>query len=70
MCVGLSARVIKVSNGTALVDASGARRSVSSELIADLEPGDFVMVHAGSAIAKITDDDENESEALAEEFFN
>ena len=70
MCVGLSARVIKVSNGTALVDASGARRSVSSELIADLEPGDFVMVHAGSAIAKITDDDENESGALAEEFFN
>ncbi|MCR5777915.1 MAG: HypC/HybG/HupF family hydrogenase formation chaperone [Lachnospiraceae bacterium] len=68
MCVGLSARVIKVSNGTALVDASGARRSVSSELIADLEPGDFVMVHAGSAIAKITDDDENESDILAEEF--
>ena len=69
MCVGLSARVIKVSNGTAVVDASGARRSVSSELIADLEPGDYVMVHAGSAIAKITDDDENESEALAEEYF-
>ncbi len=68
MCVGLSARVIKVSNGTALVDASGARRSVSSELISDLEPGDFVMVHAGSAIAKITDDDENESDILAEEF--
>ncbi|MCR5526148.1 MAG: HypC/HybG/HupF family hydrogenase formation chaperone [Lachnospiraceae bacterium] len=70
MCVGLSARVLKVSNGTAIIDASGAKRSVSSELIADLEPGDYVMVHAGSAIAKITDDDVNESDELMKEFMN
>ncbi|SFL26035.1 hydrogenase expression/formation protein HypC [Lachnospiraceae bacterium KH1T2] len=70
MCVGLSARVLKVSNGTAIIDASGAKRSVSSELIADLEPGDYVMVHAGSAIAKITDDDVNESEELMKEFMD
>lgn len=64
MCVGLSAKVIQVSDGTAIVDASGARRSVSAELIEDLEPGDYVMVHAGAAIAKITDDDEKESAQL------
>lgn len=64
MCVGLSAKVIEVRDGTAIVDASGARRSVSAQLIGDLEPGDYVMVHAGAAIAKITDDDENESAAL------
>ena len=34
----------------------------------DLEPGDFVMVHAGSAIARITDDDEDETDGLVEEF--
>ncbi|MCR5484720.1 MAG: HypC/HybG/HupF family hydrogenase formation chaperone [Clostridiales bacterium] len=66
MCVGLSAKVIEVSDGTAVVDASGARRSVSAELIEDLEPGDYVMVHAGAAIARITDDDENESSLLLE----
>ena len=54
MCVGLSAKVVSVSEGTALIDASGARREVSSELIDDLEPGDYVMVHAGVAIARIT----------------
>ena len=64
MCVGLSAKVVSVSRGTALVDASGARREVSAALLSDLEPGDFVMVHAGTAIAKITDDDEEESGAL------
>ena len=53
MCVGLSAKVLSVDNGTALIDATGARREVSAELLADLEPGDYVMVHAGIAIAKI-----------------
>ena len=31
------------------------------ELLDDLEPGDYVMVHAGVAIAKITDDDAEET---------
>jgi hydrogenase expression/formation protein HypC len=57
MCVGLSARVVSVNKDTALVDASGARREVSAELLDDLEPGDYVMVHAGVAIAKISEEE-------------
>ncbi len=64
MCVGLSAKVLENKDGVALVDASGARREVSSDLLGDLEPGDYVMVHAGIAIAKIDRDDESESEAI------
>lgn len=41
MCVGLSAKVVRISDGTAVVDAGGAKRSVSSELLEDLEPGDY-----------------------------
>ena len=59
MCVGLSGRVVAVNKDTALIDASGARREVSAELLDDLEPGDYVMVHAGVAIAKITSEEEN-----------
>jgi len=66
MCVGLSARVVRVEEGTALIDASGAQREVSAGVLEDLEPGDFVMVHAGVAIAKITDSDENETDNLME----
>ena len=29
MCVGLSAKVVKISNGTAVIDAGGAKREVS-----------------------------------------
>ncbi|MCF0229331.1 MAG: HypC/HybG/HupF family hydrogenase formation chaperone [Parasporobacterium sp.] len=64
MCVGLSAKVIKLQDGMALVDAGGAKRQVSARLVSDLEPGDYVMVHAGVAIAKITDEDTAETEAV------
>ena len=50
MCVGLSAKVVSIDKGTALIDASGVKRKVSAELLDDLEPGDYVMVHAGIAI--------------------
>ena len=64
MCVGLSARVVNVKDGTALIDASGAKREVSAGILEDLEPGDFVMVHAGVAIAKITQDEDDEADIL------
>lgn len=66
MCVGLPAKVRKVEDGMAVIDASGAERTVSAAMIDGLEPGDFVMVHAGMAIAKITSDDQSEADALME----
>ena len=62
MCVGLPAKVMTMKDGMAVVDASGAKREVSAELIENLEP-----VHAGIAIAKITEEDEDEAEDLLEE---
>ena len=69
MCVGLPARVVTVKNGMALVDASGDKREVSAELLEQLDPGDYVMVHAGVAIAKITSDDDEEADALLDDLF-
>ena len=59
MCVGLPAKVVRIQDGMALVDASGARREVSAELLSDIDPGDYVMVHAGFAISVV-----DEKEAL------
>ena len=67
MCVGLKAKVVNVKNGMAIIDSSGAKREVSAELLDELEPGDYVMVHAGIAIAKIPDDDESETDKIMEE---
>lgn len=70
MCVGISAKVLKINEGTAVVDASGAKRDVSVSLLEELEPGDYVMVHAGVAIAKITSGDEEESDTLLEDLLS
>lgn len=68
MCVGISGKVVKASGDTVVIDVSGATRQVSADLLSDLEPGDYVMVHAGVAIAKITDTDAHEaSQVLAAE---
>ena len=67
MCVGLSARVVNVKDGTALIDAGGAQREISAGVLDELEPGDYVMVHAGVAIAKITESDEDETAGLMED---
>ncbi|MCH4167156.1 MAG: HypC/HybG/HupF family hydrogenase formation chaperone [Megasphaera sp.] len=67
MCVGLPARVVTIKDGMALVDASGAKRNVSAALIESLNPGDYVMVHAGMAIAKITDTDTDEMDDILED---
>ena len=62
MCVGLSAKVVSVKDDTALIDAGGAQREISAGILEELEPGDYVMVHAGVAIAKITSSDDEEAE--------
>ena len=69
MWVGLSAKVVKINDGVAIIDAGGAKREISSQLIEDLEPGDYVMVHAGVAIAKITDEDDSETDQVLEDLF-
>ncbi|MBQ9536929.1 MAG: HypC/HybG/HupF family hydrogenase formation chaperone [Desulfovibrionaceae bacterium] len=64
MCVGLSAKVVKLDKGMALIDTQGVQRQVSAQLLTDLEPGDYVMVHAGIAIAKIQSSDTEEAHTV------
>ena len=64
MCVGLPAKVVRIQDGMALVDASGARREVSAELLSDIDPGDYVKDHAVLAIAKITAEDAEETDEV------
>ena len=51
----------------AVVDASGAKREISTELLENVEPGDYVMVHAGIAIAKIQEEEDEEADEILEE---
>lgn len=62
MCLGIPGQVVETvdaENYLAKVDVSGVRRTISVRLLADtgLKDGDWVLVHVGFAMAKIDEDE-------------
>ena len=67
MCLAVPLKLVEINGKDAIGEALGMRRAVRVDFIPDPKPGDYVMVHAGVAIAKITDEDEHETDALMED---
>ncbi|MGE4318767.1 MAG: HypC/HybG/HupF family hydrogenase formation chaperone [Deferribacterales bacterium] len=60
MCLGFPGKIIELDEFGAIVDIGGTKRDVSTMMLPDeVVVGDWVMVHAGMAIAKM---DEEEAE--------
>lgn len=58
MCLGIPAQVVeRHEDGLAKVDFGGVRRDVSVAFTPDVEPGDWVLVHVGFALAQIGEDE-------------
>ncbi len=68
MCLAIPGRVVEVNYPTAIVDFKGARREVRVDLIEDVKPGDYVLVHVGFAIQKVEEDEAKQIERVLEEF--
>ncbi len=54
MCLGIPGVVIEVKDMTAIVDFGGVKREVDRLLVPDVKPGDYVIVHAGAIISKLS----------------
>jgi hydrogenase expression/formation protein HypC len=58
MCLAAPARVLSVSGRTAVVDYDGVQTSARLETLGEpVRPGDFVLVHAGFAIQRLSRED-------------
>jgi hydrogenase expression/formation protein HypC len=73
MCLGIPARVVEIldrEGGLAKVDISGVRRDVSVALVdepdAPIEPGQWVLIHVGFALARIDEHEARQTLALLE----
>lgn len=65
MCLAYPGKIIAITETRAEVDFGGFTKSVNMMLLPDAMPGEFVLVHAGFAIAKTTEEDAIETlEAL------
>lgn len=62
MCVALPGKVIEINKEEALVDFNGNRVSARAGLV-DIQPGDYVLVHAGCILQKVS---AKEAEELTE----
>jgi hydrogenase expression/formation protein HypC len=65
MCLGVPGRVVAVSDDgeTATLDLAGGARQVSLALLSDDPPaiGDWVTVHTGFAMSRLTEEDAREA---------
>jgi hydrogenase expression/formation protein HypC len=57
MCLGIPAKIIKVEGEYADANIDGVTIRIGIQMIDDINPGDFVLVHAGYALEKISDKD-------------
>lgn len=62
MCLAVPAKIVELNDVFAVVEILGVRRSVNVAFIENPEVGDYVLVHAGFAIQKWTEQDIREYE--------
>ena len=65
MCVALPGKVIELNGRDAVVDFSGNQVTARAGLV-DVNVGDFVIVHAGCIIQKVSKEQMEELENLNE----
>ena len=53
MCLAIPAKVISVNGASALVTIEDVEYQASLLLLDDVNPGDYIMLHAGFAIEKV-----------------
>lgn len=68
MCLAIPTRVVELlPDAQALVDLGGVRKTVSLELVDDVAPGDYVIVHVGYALSRLDADEAERTLALMAE---
>ncbi|MFA5531235.1 MAG: HypC/HybG/HupF family hydrogenase formation chaperone [Thiohalomonadaceae bacterium] len=66
MCLAIPARVVAVDQdgGTAVVSVSGVKKEVSTALVADVAIDDYLLIHVGFALNKISEEEAERTLAL------
>jgi len=64
MCLSVPAKIIEIDEQMAEVDVLGNRHAASLALIDDVKIGDYVLLHAGFAITKMSPEEAAETLSL------
>ena len=67
MCIGIPAKVVEIQGTSGKVDYQGVQRETSFLMLPDVKVGDYVILHAGFAIKKLSAEEAEETLRLIEE---
>ncbi|WP_456380740.1 HypC/HybG/HupF family hydrogenase formation chaperone [Thiolapillus sp.] len=64
MCLAMPAEVITIDGETGKVNLGGVHKEISLALVEDVQVGDFVLVHVGYALNKVSPEEAEQTLAL------
>ena len=67
MCLAMPMKIKNIDGKSAECEAGGLTQKVRIDFVSDARPGDYLMVHAGFAIEKMTEKEALENLELLEE---
>ena len=67
MCLAVPLKIVSVDGKRAVGEAGGLTQTLRVDFLPDIHPGDYVMVHAGFAIERLSEQQARENLACIEE---
>lgn len=67
MCLAVPLKIVSVTGKQAVGEAARLTQKLRVDFLPDVRPGDYVMVHAGFAIEKLTEQQARENLACIQE---
>jgi hydrogenase expression/formation protein HypC len=67
MCLSVPVKILTIEGDMAEVSAGGTVFKAGLQLLEDVKPGDYVLLHAGFAIQKITGEEASEISDILKE---
>jgi hydrogenase expression/formation protein HypC len=64
MCLSVPAKIISVEGNMAKASVGGAIINTSLHLVDDVKPGDYVLIHTGFALQKLSEEEALETMRL------
>jgi len=61
MCLGIPSKIVSIDGDNAIVSVGGTRVEASLQLLTDIQVGDYVLLHTGFAIEKISPEEAEET---------
>jgi len=67
MCLSIPAKVVSTTGNMAIVEIGGLMIHACLDLVEDIQAGDFVLIHTGFIIQKISTEEAEETTRLIRE---